>query len=252
MQGFLKELYDFASTFHFIFFSAAFAEIITTPTIHEVMPYIDQETWFLVDLDNTLFEGKQALGHAHWFYDLVQKKMQNGMSREEAVRDSYPDWVKTQAICDVKPLEDAFISYLKELQSKGIVVMGLTHRQPVVATSTFRQVNSLGLDFLKTAPSEATFSLPSHTPTLYSQGILFVGDYNAKGDILLPFFDRIEKHPKKVVFIDDKRKNVDELEKTLQEIGIEYLGVHYTAIDCVPKVYDWESAEAQYKQAFTQ
>ena len=49
-----------------------------------------------------------------------------------------------------------------------------------------------------------------------------------------------------MVFIDDKRKNVDELE-LLAEQGIEYVGVHYTAIEKSPPVYSRELANFQYK-----
>ena len=40
-------------------------KIIETNTIENVLPLIDEETWFLVDLDNTLFQAKQALGHVN-------------------------------------------------------------------------------------------------------------------------------------------------------------------------------------------
>ena len=56
-----------------------------------------------------------------------------GMSREEAIRDTYPGWIKTQQVCPVKPLEENFVPNLIALQSRGITVMGLTHRQPSVA-----------------------------------------------------------------------------------------------------------------------
>lgn len=54
------------------------------------------------------------------------------------------------------------------------------------------------------------------------------------------------KKPKKIVFIDDKRKNVDELE-VLASHGIEYIGVHYTAIEHADPIYRRDLAEFQYK-----
>ena len=134
------------------------AKIIETRFIEDVIPLVDQETWLLVDLDNCMFEGATALGHANWFYDELQQRMQKGMSREEAIRDAYPIWIKTQKLCKVKPLERNFVSALITLQNKGVVIMGLTHRQPSVADSTVQQVRSLGFDFLKTAPSKETLS----------------------------------------------------------------------------------------------
>lgn len=222
------------------------AKIIETNHMQDVLPLIDENTWFLVDLDNCMFEGAQALGHANWFYDEVQQRMQKGMGREEAINDAYPHWVKVQKACKVKTLEDNFVPTLLLLQSKGITIMGVTHRQPSVADSTIKQVNSLGFDFLITAPCKDSFIVPAKTATLYFQGILFVGDYNKKIDIFELFLSIIKQNPRKIVFIDDKRKNLEELE-SLTEQGVDYIGVHYTAIENAKPVYVREIAEFQYK-----
>jgi hypothetical protein len=222
------------------------ARIIETKQIKDVLPLIDEDTWFLVDLDNCMFEAAQALGHANWFYDELQQRMQKGMSRDEAINDAYPHWIKTQRVCKVKSLDENFVPTLLSLQNKGVTIMGLTHRQPSVADSTARQVGSLGFDFLTTAPSRDSFAIPSKTPTLYFQGILFVGDYNKKIDVFESFLSIIKQSPRKIVFIDDKRKNVDELE-ALTKKGIEYIGIHYTAIEDAKPVYIREVAEFQYK-----
>lgn len=222
------------------------AKIIETKHIEDVLPFIDEETWVLVDLDNCLFEGAQALGHANWFYDEVQQRIQKGMSRDVAISDAYPDWIKTQRVCKVKPLEETFVPTLLLLQKRGIPIMGLTHRQPSVAEATLSQVGSLGFDFLATAPSKDSFSIRTKTPALYCQGILFAGDYNKKNDVFEPFLSIIKKSPRKIVFIDDKRKNIEELE-SLAQYGIEYTGIHYTAIQDAKPLYVREIAEFQYK-----
>jgi len=240
-------MYRFFFILTFLFPLLGEAKIIETAHIADAIQFIDEDTWFLVDLDNTMFEAKQALGHANWFYDEMQQRLQNGMSREEAIRDAYPGWIKTQQVCPVKPLEENFVPSLTSLQDRGIIIMGLTHRQPSVAQSTVRQVTSLGFDFTKTAPSKGSFIVPAANPTLYLQGILFVSDYNKKGDVFLPFLSMIKQSPKKVVFIDDKRKNVEELEQALSKHGIEYIGIYYTAIEHVKPVYSREIAEFQYK-----
>lgn len=222
------------------------ADIIETGNIEDILPFIDEETWVLVDLDNCMFEGAQALGHANWFYDELHQRMQKGMSRDEAIGDAYPTWIKVQKVCRVKPLDNNFVPLLLTLQTKGITMMGLTHRQPSVADSTIGQVNSLGFDYLATAPSKDNFAVPSKNPTIYFQGILFVGDYNKKIDVFESFLTLINKNPKKILFIDDKRKNVEELEY-LTKHGVEYVGVHYTAIEQAKPVYIREIAEFQYK-----
>lgn len=223
------------------------AKILETSHIAEVLPLIDKDTWFLVDLDNTLFEAAQALGHANWFYDEMQKRLQAGMTREEAIRDCYPGWIKTQKVCRVKPLEDDFVPALIQLQHQGIIVMALTHRQPPVASATIHQIQSLGFDFMPTAPSKETFEVPAAFPTLYKQGILFVSDYNKKGDVFMPFLKMLDHNPKKIVFIDDKRKNVEELETIFSQSEIEYTGIYYTAIEKAKPIYSREIAEFQLR-----
>lgn len=56
------------------------ARIIETANVADAIQFIDEDTWFLVDLDITMFEGKQALGHTEWFYDKAYQKMKNGMT----------------------------------------------------------------------------------------------------------------------------------------------------------------------------
>ncbi len=226
---------------------AAEAVIIEAATIEDVIPLIDEDTWVVVDLDNTTFEGKQALGHTEWFYDKAYEKMRNGLSLDEATRECYPEWVEIQKVCPVKPIEPAFIPALSLLQQQGHVVMALTHRQPSLADPTINQLASLGVSFLSGAPEVGPFVVPMAMPTLYVQGVLFTGEFNKKGETFVRFLSIINRKPKKVVFIDDKRSHVEDVERALTEQGIAYIGIHYTAAMHVEKVYFPEIAEFQRK-----
>lgn len=225
------------------------AEVHTAACIADVegLFYEDACTWVLVDLDNCLFEAKQALGHANWFYDLIRENMAKGLSKKEAVAQMYPEWIKTQAVCPVKPLEEDFVDLLKDLQSNGMTVMGLTHRQPSVAKATLKQAESLGVRFSESAICAETFSPEAPHPALYTSGVLFVNDNNNKGDVFSAFIDHIQKRPKKVLFIDDKMKNVLDLGDALDKMGIAYTGIHYTAIQGADPVYSRDLADFQYQ-----
>lgn len=225
----------------------ASAQIIETPHIADVVDLVEDDAWVLVDFDNTLFQAKQALGHAGWFYDEVDLGMQKGLRHEEAVREAYVHWVRVQKFCSVQPLEEDFIPFLTKLQNRGIVVLGLTLRQPMVADSTMRQVDSLGLDFLKTAPVQEDFDIPAKSHAIYLKGALFASDYNKKSEIFETFLSMTNQMPKKIFFIDDKRKNVEELEQMAAKLGIEYIGVYYTAIEKADPVYFRDLAAFQYK-----
>lgn len=223
------------------------AKIIETITIETVVPLVDEDTWLVVDLDNTVFEGKQALGHTEWFYDKAYALMKDGLTLEEATRECYPEWIEIQKLCPVKPVEAAFIPALKNAQQREIIIMGLTHRQPSLADSTISQLASLDWSFQPTAPVKNTFVVPSSTPTIYKEGVLFTGEYNKKGEMFTQFLSIISQKPKKIIFIDDKRSHVEDVEKTAIEQGIECIGVHYRAIEYAEKVYYPEIAEFQRK-----
>ena len=223
------------------------AKIIETVTIETVIPLMDEATWIVVDLDNTVFEGKQALGHTEWFYDKAYALMDKGMTLEEATRECYPEWIEIQKVCPVKPVEAAFIPALKNAQQQNIVTMGLTHRQPSLADSTIAQLGSLDFSFQPTAPFKNTFVVPSPTRTIYKEGVLFTGEYNKKGEIFIRFLSLIGQKPKKMIFIDDKRSHVEDVERAATEQGIECIGVHFRAIEYAEKVYYPEVAEFQRK-----
>lgn len=63
-----------------------FAKVVEAFSVREVMPFTGNEHWVFIDLDNTLFQAQQALGHADWFYHLTQQRIEQGMSRDEAYR----------------------------------------------------------------------------------------------------------------------------------------------------------------------
>lgn len=223
------------------------ALILETSHITDVKDLVEDDAWVLVDFDNTLFQAKQALGHADWFYDEVKQGVKRGLEHDEAVREAYVHWVKVQKFCSVQPLEENFVPFLLDLQNRGVVVLGLTLRQPMVADSTMRQIDSLGIDFLKTAPIKKDFDIPAKSHATYLKGALFASDYNKKGEIFETFLSMIGQSPKKIVLIDDKKKNVEDLEQIANKMGIEYLGIYYTAIEKAEPIYSRELADFQYR-----
>ncbi len=191
------------------------ARILETQHVEEILPLIDEETWLLVDLDNCMFQGAQALGHANWFYDELDQRMEKGMSREEAITDAYPDWIKTQKACRVTPLESQFIPSLLVLQNKGIPVMGLTHRQPSIADSTIKQVSSLGFDFLATAPLRIAF-LYHLKRLLYTSKVFYLSETIIRKLIFLsPFSRLLRKILKKLSLLMTKEKMLKSLKSFL-------------------------------------
>lgn len=223
-----------------------YPEVVETPYISEVAEDFPPHAWILLDLDNTVYEGGEALGHAGWFYQEVGRRMDEGMSHEQALEDFYPLWIASQAINSVKPLEDELIDLIKVWQAEGRTVFAVTHRTPLLHDATLRQVRSLGICFDPSAPYSGSLTFEGDAQTsIYNEGVLFVGDKNSKAEVLQRFFQRIGQTPGAVVFVDDKKANSLDLELAFKPMGIEYLGIFYTAFER-STVYDPNLAEIQY------
>lgn len=200
--------------------------------------------WVIVDLDNTLFEARQALGHADHAYTLVQGYLKNNPNAEqrEAWDEMYREWAPIQEQCEVCLVDPwVEVSFDNVQQSFKGVVFGLTHRRPCVAADTLRQVESVGVCFDRNLPRLKTqdhaVNLGKNNWMMWLRGILFVGDYNSKSAALKWLFENIEEAnwPETVFFFDDKEDNVQDLEKFFDGLNkkrsaekqIEFIGVHF-------------------------
>ena len=127
----------------------------------------------------------------------------------------------------------------------------MTENRRFLTVFDFLKLNLFNFFWFKTVPKSApaceNFSLETKAPCQYFQGILFVHDFNKKSDVFLPFLLlNKQKKPKKIIFFDDKRKNVEGLE-ILKDYDIEYICVYYRAIEIAPPIYNREIAAVQYK-----
>ena len=218
-------------------------EITTIKTLPNL---ITETSWVLFDLDNTVFESKQALAHADWIMDLLTTHMrETGLNIRDASDDLYPRWLNTLSAGEVQPVETESVATIKALQQRGIVTMGLTARRPITAEITQRQLASIHVDFTKTPPHQNTFCTHTENPIDYHEGVLFAGDYTTKGQTFLWFLQEIKQTPSSVILVDDSLHNVTEFENTLSQSGIPCKGLHYTAIHHKPKIYCPEIAHIQ-------
>lgn len=222
-----------------------FAEVIQTHQISDVFPYIDEDTWVLVDIDNTVYESKHAYGHTDWFTEHAVQRIAKGDTWDDVINSFYPLWIESQRACEVQIIEPEFIPFLFNIQNQGIITMGLTHRQPCLIDSTLKQLASVSVDFNRHPPIQGALEITKNNHSVYAHGILFTGEYNKKGETFLRFLAKTNQKPKKVILIDDREKHVREVESALSGTDIEYLGVHYTAYEHVEKVYSQEIAEYQ-------
>lgn len=102
----------------------------------------------------------------------------------------------------------------------------------------------LKIDFSDRSPEAVV--LETAYPTHFEKGVIFASMDNPKGTVFRQFIEKSEKKPRKVIFIDDAKHHLEHMEQELQNLGIEYIGFHYTRSTDRP--FDSEKATEEYRE----
>jgi FMN phosphatase YigB (HAD superfamily) len=223
--------------FCFLFFSLS-AKIIESNSIADIAKHITKDTLLIFDLDNTIMETKEYSGSDQWFEALIAHFINNEkMEIAKALSIVLPKYEKAHKKAEVLPVESCTVTAIDKLQKSGCKVIGLTARGDKCIPYTFRQLSSIKVDLSRAAIyTPQTKKLNLVKPAEYQQGIVFCYGAN-KGKILADFFNKIKnvdktfKLPKKIVFVDDKEKNVLAIEEAAQNLSIEFTGIRYGFLD---------------------
>ncbi|AGW40026.1 hypothetical protein CPE3_0698 [Chlamydia pecorum P787] len=213
-------------------------------SIHEVagdILYDPEEFWLIFDLDDTLFQGAEALTHSKWLHHTLEGLLHHGVTKQEAWETLVPYWLELQEMGSVKSIETAINILIQRIQEQGKPVFAYTERPRRSKDLTLRQLQAVHLSLSPTAPKVA--ALPDSL--IYEAGVLFAEEYN-KGLGLKLFLDSLDSLPKKIIYIDNLKENVLRIGELCKNRGISYFGITYTAQQFLPPVYLPEIAKVQY------
>lgn len=222
----------FIFSFIFLILETSYAEIRQTDFMKEVLREADGNTLVIFDIDNTLIEPFGQLGSDQWYYFLERKYREiDLLTEDQAYAKAMFVWNRTQEIIQVKAVEADTPDLIKDLQTRGIKTLGLTARTLDVADETLKQLKSVGIQLSNQPVYSSDLDIVSDDLARYTRGVLFVGDRNNKGKVLLEFLRRIGLTPARVIFVDDKMKHVKNVEVALQPLPVEYFGFRYGSTD---------------------
>jgi hypothetical protein len=202
--------------------SLLFAEIFESDKMVDLVPHVNEDTWVFIDLDNTLIESCLHLGSAQWRGHVRTKARNAGYDEEEVI----------------EAILDQFWLFVQPFVPVRLV------REPSESGYTQEQLSSVDASFCSSALPECSL-LPSNEPSLFDDGVIYCGE-NTKSEALAAFFKEVGCMPKKVIFVDDKPDQVSALGETLEEMGIEYVGIRFSAADKRVKSFDGEVADLQF------
>lgn len=207
-----------------------FAEIVEIKYISDLDKFIADGTFVIFDIDNTIMEPVQEVGSDSWFEYRIQFHKKKGLSAEDAFETALSEWMAVQHITDVKLVEPHTASLIRELQSQGKLICGLTSRDLGLAGRTIRQLATLNIQLDKTSPSKEEFLFQNGRNCLYRLGILFTSGSD-KAAALQRFFDLTHWKPHNIVYIDDKVEHLKVIEKLCKSLKIPFFGLRYGFLD---------------------
>jgi len=201
-------------------------------------------TLVVFDIDNTLIEPVQMLGSDQWFYALVDDIRREQVGEAAAVDRAMAIWNAVQSDTAVRAVEAATPLLILRLQRRGIPILALTARTSQIAADTSRQLRSVGIDFERMAVAG---DLELGATSKLVGGVLYVGEHNSKGEVLVALMRLAKLSPKRVVFVDDKRKNVDSVSAALTSAKLPFVAYRYGAADQTVAAFRPEVAAIQYR-----
>ena len=209
------------------------SRIIESPTINVVHEHVKaQDTLVLFDLDETVFEVPGQYVNDFWFTQMVAHAHSLGHTGGEQFEAVTPHYFKRMGEAPpVVPVEAHTAEVIRSLQEKNIPVMGFTARSTEMISSTMQQLSSIGVDFSKTSIMPHNISFPLTKIAKLHDGVMFCSGLNPKGDALKALLNATTFKPKKIVFIDDKEKNLTTVMKAATDLGIEFIGIRYSGLD---------------------
>ena len=208
------------------------AEIREITNLRQITPELRAGTLLVLDLDNTLIEPEGNLGSDQWFYFLVRKfRARDSMCAAEAERQAMEEWNRVQPSLRIRAVEADTARIIREAQDRGFVTLGLTARTPDIAPTTFAQLRKIGVRLDRRTVPAREFALSGAHPILFRQGVLFVGEGNKKGRILMDFLKRTGARPTQVIFVDDKRRHVTDVDREMSNAGWPCISFRYGAAD---------------------
>ncbi len=161
---------------------------------------------------------------------MVSKYEKEGMTTQEAIDTILPQSFEFLEYIPMYPVEPATIPVINDLQKRGVVTIALTARSLDLTYRTIEQLAQLGIHFNGTGPVKCPIIYGDGKPAIYIEGIIFCGNH-AKGEVLLDWFHQINYHPHKIIFLDDKLKNVEAVKKILPKNHYAYIGMRYAYLD---------------------
>lgn len=234
--------------------TSGFAKVVEVTKMAAIKAAVQPGTVLVFDIDNTLVEASQMYGSDQWFESLVMNGIAEGKKlglpeaevKKRAVKRAIEIWQPVQKVTTVQPVENETASIVEGFQQQGFCTMGLTARPLEIEEATQRHLRSAGVNLAGGCKMpEQMKGFESKPDVGWYNGVLFVGPGNDKGESLVHFLKSNGVEAKRIVFVDDKTRNTDSVERACTKAGLDCVNFRYGAADRRVKKFDPKIAEIQ-------
>lgn len=237
-----------------------FSDIKPVDSIQElesVFNSADENTLVVFDIDHVLVVSKDHYIHPNAekiYFKHVDRQKKKQITKEQ--KQKFYDTMRLTLTAPERVIvEKETPGMIKHMQNRGVKVVALT----ALPTDIFgflyterwrvQQLRDLGIDFSVAFPQWSirmldTFAHSRDKAPSYHDGIIFSKNFS-KGEVLRAFFAESNFYPKKVIFIDDLRENLESVEKELKDFDVEIQGYHYNGAKSYYKTVNEKVIEYQ-------
>ncbi len=219
--------------------------------------HFSPDTLILVDIDNTLIRSSTYHGSVEHMEDIFYQEYPKGKYTYAQLCLQLVDlWNNLQSEIETKLVDNKAPQFIEKAKGNNIVI-GFTKRDFSISRITFNQLQKHnlfltalnGFNFFKnysvqTFPDKCELNAPVckksstkefiNVNATFNEGILFSHDLIEKGKVFEDFFYTLTSYLqanknapiKNIVFIDDKKYNLESMKKTAKKLKLNFFGYH--------------------------
>ena len=221
-----------------------FLTIIDAARLSEILVKTNEDTLVVFDVDMVLLNTKEIA------FQIPNLDLHNDIVLEIKSRYTQEefDYLVHCALVQIEfellhPLMSVMVNGLQDRNVPTMactaLLSGLIELKYDMMEWRTNQLAEFGIDFSKTAPDESGFkmlSFPTYRGNVpeYNKGVMITNSEHSltdKGMVLASLLSIMPEMPKKIVMIDDKLKNLEDVGNSLAQLGYggDYLAIEFLA-----------------------
>lgn len=226
------------------FLQAATVKVDSTDNIGEVKLLIDKkiieygedQVLIVFDIDNTILTSNVDLGGDIWYRWQTGKLNIKPTEKQKVKKCFYEDAIGLLYELGTTNLTDMRLpDYISDWQNRKVEIMALTSRSSKYRFPTERELIKHGIDFsispLKSIEgNEVIYNYKLERSLSYLNGVMMTSGMN-KGKMLELILGRTGRSFKYIIFIDDSKHNVDNIENEFKSnVNIDMDIIYYQKV----------------------